>query len=247
MRSLRVTTWNVLHRVHAVNWNEAPVSAFPDERARIAGITEMISGWLERDEDMVVCLQEVSGDQLASLRHVLPRFDVHAHRYPRLPRVRAGGAVLDDATEHLVIVSRAPSSLVESLTFESDPGKGLLAVRVRDDITVIDTHVSFGDRSAAQLAVVRAMAHRAGTPAVITGDFNAPREAVSAGLGEPLSISDLTGQRVTRIATDQHDGKTIDHVAVVGGSIDEAKVLDGRLLSDHQPVTARVRFMAPSD
>lgn len=248
---MRVFSWNVLHRVHAVNWNETPVSAFPDERVRIAGITELIAGWLDAqvdgdgdaDERVVVCLQEVSGDQLASLRRALPRFDIHTHCYPRVPRVRGSEeAILDDPTEHLVTITRAPSKKIEAITYESDAGKGLLVVSVTDDVCVIDTHVSFGERAAAQLDVLAAAAGRHGTRAVIVGDFNAPVETIRAGLGPAIRLSDLSGQRPTRIATSQHGGKTIDHVAVVGGAPEDATVLDGRLVSDHNPVTARIHF-----
>lgn len=243
MRELHVTTWNVLHRVHAVNWGEAPVEAYPDERTRIACIAARVAKWLAVDAG-VVCLQEVSGDQLASLRATVGDAAIHDHVYPRVPRVRGEGRPeLDDATEHLVTLVRAPGSRrLEGRTFDSDPGKGLLVVDVEDAISIVNTHVSFGERRDAQLALLSATARRAPGGAVVLGDFNAPADVVRAALGEPLVLSDLTGQRCTRIATAKHAGQTIDHVAVVRGTIASVSVLDGELLSDHNPVTATVRF-----
>jgi endonuclease/exonuclease/phosphatase family metal-dependent hydrolase len=244
MRSLHVTTWNVLHRVHAVNWNEAPVEAFPDERVRIAGISAIVARWLASDVS-VICLQEVSGDQLASLRRALGEAaQLFAHEYPRLPRLRGDGPPqLEDATEHLVTIVNAPSSRqLDARTFESDPGKGLLAVEVAGQHAVINTHVSFGDRREAQLRSLSALAHEATGGAIVLGDFNAPVDVVRSGLGEPLAITDLEGQRPTRVATHEHPPRTIDHVAVVRGTLEAGTVLDAGGLSDHDPVTATVLF-----
>ena len=80
---MRVATWNVLHRIHAVNWREPVVVLQPDEPARIAEITRRI---VALDAD-VVCLQEVSGDQLAALVLALPAATILSHRYPRVPRL----------------------------------------------------------------------------------------------------------------------------------------------------------------
>jgi endonuclease/exonuclease/phosphatase family metal-dependent hydrolase len=239
-----VTTWNVLHRVHAVNWKEAPVVAFPDERVRIAGISQRIASWLGAGVD-VVCLQEVSGDQLASLRGVLgDAAHVFQHLYPRLPRVRGGGgSVLDDASEHLVtIVSACGARNVGAQTFAADPGKGMLVVEIDDLIRVINTHVSFGPRAAAQLAMLVEAANETSRGAIVLGDFNTPAEAVQGSLGPAFCLSDLRSQRATRVATSDHPGRTIDHVAVQGGAIESATVLDDEALSDHAPVTATVRF-----
>lgn len=245
MRTLRVVTWNVLHRVHAVNWNEDPVTAFPDEGVRIAAVSETVARWLAGDVD-AVCLQEVSGDQLASLRQALGT-DVRVleHTVPRVPRVRGGVApVLDDPSEHLVVATKATRARVEEAhTFDSDPGKGVLAVDLGEGLLLVDTHVSFGERRDAQLALVARIAHGATGGAIVVGDFNARADVVRAGLGGDVALSDLSGQRPTRVPTADHPaGQTIDHVVVVGGGIlAAATVLDGGGLSDHQPVLAEVQ------
>ncbi len=244
MRTLRVVTWNVLHRVHAVNWNETPAFACPDERVRIAAISEKVARWLATDVD-AVCLQEVSGDQLASLRSAVgDGAVVLEHTYPRLPRLRDGGApVLVDATEHLVVATKvAGARRHEARTFDSDPGKGLLAVDVGDGVVVVDTHVSFGERRAAQLEVVARVARAAAGGAIVLGDFNARADVVRSALGGDVVISDLAGSRPTRVPTAEHPaGQTIDHVVVFGGAIASSTVLDGGGLSDHEPVLADVR------
>jgi endonuclease/exonuclease/phosphatase family metal-dependent hydrolase len=244
MRRLRVTTWNVLHRVHAMNWHEAPVATFPDERERTAAIATLVGEWFADGVD-AVCLQEVSGDQLVALRRASSGVQVFDHVYPRLPRVRIGGAApLDDPTEHLVtLVAGAVSARqAESRTFDSDPGKGFLAVELEASIRLISTHVSFGGRSAKQLAAVLAAASEGPGGAIVVGDFNAPADALRVAFCSPFALCDLTGERPTRDATPDHPGRTIDHVLARGGVIEIASVLDGRGLSDHAPVTSSVRF-----
>lgn len=236
-------TWNTLHRIHAVNWSEAPVASYPDERVRITAIADVIARWIASDVD-AVCLQEVSGDQLAQLRRVLggaqgAGIRVLDHVYPRIPRLRGGEtSELDDPTEHLVVVVKAADARVTTArTFDSDPGKGFLAVAIGGGATIIDTHVTFGDRGHAQLALLGEVARASGRSAIL-GDFNAPADVVRTGLGAGVAVSDV--QAVTRIATNEHAGKTIDHVAVIGGAIRSVSVLDGQGLSDHHPVVADV-------
>ncbi|MGC4121626.1 MAG: endonuclease/exonuclease/phosphatase family protein [Myxococcales bacterium] len=243
MIELRLTTWNVLHRVHAVNWGEDAVEAFPDERERIKRVSQTVRRWLGSGTS-VVCLQEVSGDQLASLRgHVGSSAVVFDHLYPRMPRRRQPGPpLLDDASEHLVVLSALPDArFVESQTFSTDPGKGFLAVDL-GGARVIATHVTYGDRRAGQLAALVRAARTAGGPAVLLGDFNAEAEVVRAALGEGFVLSDLTGQPGTRVATSSSKAHTIDHLAALRAEVQSARVLDGEGLSDHNPVEAVLRL-----
>ena len=244
MRPLRVVTWNVLHRIHAENWNEDPVATFPDERVRIARISEVVARLIAGDVD-AVCLQEVSGDQLARLRETIgDAARVFEHTYPRVPRLRGGGpAPLDDASEHLVVVTTAPDARIrEARTFASDPGKGLLAIDLGGDAALVCTHVSFADSRTAQLELVASVARAASGGAIVVGDFNARADVVRAALGADAAISDVSGQRPTRVATPDHpSGQAIDHVVVLGGTVASATVLDGGGLSDHEPVSADVR------
>jgi endonuclease/exonuclease/phosphatase family metal-dependent hydrolase len=232
-----IVTWNVLHRVHAENWKEAPLALFPDERARIDGIRRATEGWLASGVD-VVCLQEVSGDQRAALGAHPGAF---VHTYPRVPSLRTPGpAALDDPREHLLTLApRLAGTFLESLTFDTDKGKGLLAVDVGPAV-VINTHVSL--RGAAQLALLGDTARRLhasrGKAVIVLGDTNAELPAVRAALGDGFVVSEVKGH--TRVATDDKPAHTIDHVAVLGGSIAHAEVLDGAGLSDHLPVRAKV-------
>lgn len=243
MPDLALTTWNVLHRVHAENWDEVSVEAFPDERVRIARISETARQWL-RDGVSVICLQEVSGDQLASLRACVGSgVSVFHHCYPRMPRPkrleRPGAPRLDDPSEHLVVLTSDPRARVTACeTFASDPGKGFLAVSALG-ARVIATHVTHGARGREQIATLAAFAREGAEPTVLVGDFNANADDVRACLGAGFVVADLAGQRPTRCATPSSEAHTIDHIAALGGELTSASVLDGEGLSDHNPVSAR--------
>jgi endonuclease/exonuclease/phosphatase family metal-dependent hydrolase len=229
---ITVATWNVLHRVHAENWDEDVVRRWPDESARIAAITARLAARTER----VIALQEVSGDQLTSLRDALPGRTFHTLRYPRVPKPRRGPNPLRDPTEYLVLLVDGPSQAVSAESFPDDPGKGALAVRI-DGMLVVATHVSGDRRRTRQLARLAAIA--SGPAAVLLGDFNADRATVISGLGNGFAVADLPPDALPtrpRASGSPH----IDHVVVRGAVAGDAAVEDVAGLSDHNLVRATV-------
>lgn len=230
-----VSSWNVLHHVHACNWGDLPAQA-PDEPARIAAIAAVVLELL--GAATAVCLQEVSGDQLRALDGLA----VHPFALPRLPRPRYGQSRLADPTEHLVVVSARPGRVVEQRAFASDPGKGFVAVQLADDLVVVSTHVTYGERGTGQLAQladwVRAQRDRR---IVIGGDFNAGRDTVRAALGDGFTFGALPESvRPSRPrASSAGKSQQIDHVIGHAAVAIESGVDDGRGLSDHNPVWSR--------
>lgn len=231
---MRVVTWNVLHRIHAMNWSEPAIDAHPDEAARIAAITKRV---IELDAG-AVCLQEVSGDQLASLRAGMPDATFYVHTYPRVPRVyRAEGpSPLADSNEHLVtIMNRTPTRRSQSETYPTDKGKGFLLVETVDGLAIINTHVSYGDHHAAQCGQLVSYV-RSYAAVVIVGDFNEQRSVCRDQLaGFTAGVPAV--EKPTRPRTDSKSD-VIDHIFVAGCAASDVEVLPGRGLSDHNPVTA---------
>jgi len=226
---ITVATWNVLHRVHAQNWGEDVARRRPDESARIAAITALLAARTEQ----VIALQEVSGDQLASLRDALPDRTFHTLRYPRVPKSRRGPSPLHDLTEYLVLLVDGPGQEVSAESFPDDPGKGALAVRIAGTL-VVATHVSGDRRRTRQLARLAAIASG---PTVLLGDFNTDRATVAAGLGAGFAVADLPPEALpTRPGT----SRWIDHVVVRGVVAGDAAVEDVGGLSDHNLVRATV-------
>jgi endonuclease/exonuclease/phosphatase family metal-dependent hydrolase len=229
---ITVATWNVLHRVHAQNWSEDVVARWPDEPARIAAITARLAVRTER----VIALQEVSGDQLTSLRDALPGRTVHAFRYPRVPMPRRDGYPLHDPGEHLVLLVDGPSRAVTAESFPDDPGKGALAVSVAGTL-IVATHLSANRRHTRQLARLAELAAAAPVVAVL-GDFNTDRATVTSGLGAGFAVADLPPDALpTRPGSPP---MRIDHVAVRGAAVSGAAVEDVGGLSDHNLVRADI-------
>lgn len=233
---ITVATWNVLHRTHANNWASEIAEHWPDESARIDAVTSVIAQRTER----VIALQEVSGDQLASLRNALPGRRFHVLCYPRVPKPRrlipSLAAALVDGTESLVVMVEGDSREVRGEVFDNDPGNGSLTVEV-DGVLVIATHVTGDDRRDAQfarLAELGAAAERV----VILGDFNADRKTVAAGLGAGFTVSDVPEGIPTRPRTGGSKSQYIDHVVVRGITVRDTVVEDVAGVSDHNLVRA---------
>jgi len=245
MKPLHVATWNVLHRVHAENHNEGVVALHPDEAARAAAIAARVAEVMA-DGVVVVCLQEVSGDQRDALRRALPPgTGLFELVYPRRPKPRgAHVGRLRDATELLVTVV-APGLSAEpmaSLVFPDDPGKGYLGVRVAGDVAVFNTHVSFGDRCPGQLARLATAVRSSALPAAVLGDFNACVHHIAAGFGADFASGDLPRGALPMRPRSKPEGKDqhIDHVFARSARIGDVRVLSAHGLSDHNLLRASV-------
>lgn len=233
---LTVTTWNVLHRVHADNWREDVAAHHLREVDRIAAIASRVAAL----DTAIIGLQEVSGDQLAALHGVRSDARRFTLRYPRVPRPRHGPTPLTDVTEFLVTLVSGPATLVAAEASRDDPGKGLLAIW-RDGVLVINTHVSFGDRRVAQLARIAALARAHAGPCVVLGDFNADRDTVASLLGEGFVVAAHGDDALpTRPRSGGDKPMSIDHVAVRGATVGTAAVFDAGGLSDHNLVGAQI-------
>lgn len=233
-------SWNVLHRIHAVNWNEPSIAQWSDERARIGSVADFIAA---TNAD-VVCLQEVSGDQLATLRDV-EEGELFATKYPRVPSYRKPTTEsLRDATEYLVTIVRDTGArLVRAESFPTDGGKGFQRIELADRTTVINAHVSFGDKRTAQLARIAVEGREAPGLALVCGDFNADRATCSLDLGDDFTACvPLDGRHTRPRQSPSEKSQDIDHVFVRGGKALETSVLDGETRSDHNPVRVRLRF-----
>ncbi len=247
---MRIATWNVLHRIHAENWRETVPDVFPDEAVRIAAITPRIEALLSESDvvdDVVVCLQEVSGDQLASLRTALPAMQVCAFIYPRVPSLKQPGPSPLQHPEEALVTIAARARLVAGAVFPNDPGKGFLAVDV-DGVLVINTHLSAGDGRTIQLQHIKAhVDHSVESAVVVCGDCNTSSAKVLAGLDGGFHLVDLGPDALpTRPRPDLPDRSSdkpaaIDHIVVRGLVATNGGVIDVDGTSDHNLVRATVR------
>ncbi|WP_067695356.1 endonuclease/exonuclease/phosphatase family protein [Nocardia jejuensis] len=243
---ITVATWNVLHRVHADNWPGPVTEHWPVEAERIAAVTTAVA----KRNEQVIALQEVSGDQLASLRRALPGRVFHVLIYPRVPKSRRIDTVLADRSESLVVITDGPSREISAETFDNDPGNGALAIEF-EGLTVVATHVSGDRRRDAQF---QRLAELAAAPAIVLGDFNVDRAALAAALGGDDSVpAALSGDFTvaepapdslpTRPRSSGAKSQLIDHVVARGVTVSGVQVEDVAGVSDHNLVRATVEFV----
>jgi endonuclease/exonuclease/phosphatase family metal-dependent hydrolase len=231
---MKVITWNVLHRVHGEVHGEPCLAHWAEEAARVAAVVEAVRA-LQAD---VALLQEVSGDVVAALRSAFPERVVLTHLYPRVPKRSVAG--VKDRSEHLVVLAPAGAKVKRASTYESDPGKGLLAVEV-SGVTVVSTHVSWGEKRSEQLMTLREAVLSFGSRCVVGGDFNVEREVVEPVLGAKCVVLP-SGSLPTR-DDEKGRGLMIDHLIGFGCELREARVEPHRNESDHRPVSA---LLSPS-
>jgi endonuclease/exonuclease/phosphatase family metal-dependent hydrolase len=241
---MHVATWNVLHRVHAENWDE-DLDAYPREADRQRAVASLITQEIELGAS-AIGLQECSGDQLSVLRASLPEgVRVLDFALPRQPRIRAKGRLsqLSDESEHLVVLALAnldPRPL-GAAAFDTDPGKGWIAVDLAG-VAFVSVHVSWGEHAASQFERLRQVCSELGRPAVLVGDFNLDRASASALLGDGFRLLSLPAGLRTRPRSGSTKSQVIDHIAVLGGEPTGGAVVDAAGASDHNLVRATVRF-----
>ncbi len=232
---MKILTWNVLHRVHAETHEEACIAHWPREETRVQGVGAKVARAMMVEGFTVALLQEVSGDVLAELRARMPGLSVLNHLSPRVPKQR--GTSVRDPTEHLVVVAPAGALVIGHHTFANDSGKGFLMVSLPDGMTVISTHVSWGEKGEPQLSVLAKLMKEAIGPTALGGDFNAAREPISKALGLPI-----TAPPKGSLSTRAHEkgGADIDHLICRHATPRELRVLEHDDLSDHRPVAATI-------
>lgn len=231
--TMKLLTWNVLHRVHAERHAEPAIRAWPDEARRVHGVAARARALTDEGVE-VLLLQEVSGDVLAELRARLPDRAVLNHPYPRVPRAKPS---VKDPTEHLVIVAPPGSKVLRAHTFANDPGKGFLMAGLPGGAAVLSTHVSWGKNGEPQLSLLAQVVAAHGGVLCVGGDFNAEREAISKALGLPIAP---LPEGSLRTRPQDEGGSDIDHLLCRGAVLSEVAVLEHADLSDHRPVVGTV-------
>jgi endonuclease/exonuclease/phosphatase family metal-dependent hydrolase len=111
-------------------------------------------------------------------------------------------------------------------------------VALPDGLTVVSTHVSWGEKRGEQLRVLRAGVEALGA-CVVGGDFNVDRGVVEAALGVPCAPL----PEASLPTRDDEKGRAlwIDHLLAFGGPwLEGARVEAHGEESDHRPVTAQL-------
>ena len=227
-------SWNVLHFVHGINYDEHPVDTMP-ERARIDGICGIVDDLLR--DVQVLCLQEVSGDLLVQLKLAFaPRFHIMDKRSGRAPSVRKRtsphfGTNIEHS-EHLVIMVHRDMDIesVRSGAFASDAGKGFLKVAIAGGPRVVCTHLPFDKSHRADQLAQMGLDDSAFT--IVCGDMNSTELHVPGLMRVPFASDGLVSRPKSR--------SNIDLVLTDGLADGPCQIADGSRFSDHNPVVVRI-------
>eukprot|EP01012_Entosiphon_sulcatum_P067131 TRINITY_DN96670_c0_g1_i1.p1 TRINITY_DN96670_c0_g1~~TRINITY_DN96670_c0_g1_i1.p1 ORF type:complete len:280 (+),score=43.91 TRINITY_DN96670_c0_g1_i1:35-874(+) len=253
MEAFRITTWNVLHRVHAEKDPELchmTLDRYPKEVKRIADIVTLVEDQFVQGS-RVVCLQEVSGELLSALRERLGKrvtiFDHQHQRIPEQPEDTTKQAILKDPTEYLVVLTDFPAAeAVTAHPFTNN--KGVLGVRVQSNLCVYNVHASpkrAGEKQIRhelmQLLVLPFLAKNKQNQVVVAGDLGMELERVFGAVGE---LAFCTGEDLSEYLQEgKHtcQDKDVDHIVGIGGTeIFDAVLYPNSNLSIHQPLQATV-------
>lgn len=186
MSSLRLVSWNVLHRYHEEK--HAPHSIVspnlyllqnPDEKVRLLGQIEVIRGLIvaHSENPIIICLQEVPGDLLSLLEiNFSPEFEIVSHQHNRVPSavpaIRPEN-IYTNAKEYLCTL--IPRKFYPTITshFEQykTSGKGAL-ICIVDGLCIVNTHATIKQEGIDNVYQVYAKYYDPPMDMFILGDFN---------------------------------------------------------------------------
>jgi len=242
--TMRVMTWNVLHRVHAENYSEPTVALWPDEAARVQAVVQQVCAAVSEQGCELVLLQEASGEVVVALRRCLPgSMSVHTHQVARMPQLKVKSTTsLSDASEHVVVIAPGGSQPLRRQTALDDAGKGLLAVQVSEGLVAISTHVSWGQKGVGQMRALQELMKTLPGVVIVGGDFNTERGEVTAHLGPDLLVTQLTADSPRTRQNPDGQGSDIDHLVCRGAKWSDVHVVVHPGLSDHHPLFATLQL-----
>jgi hypothetical protein len=159
----RIISWNVLYRGYEEQYNPKSriLSAYPDEKERIAAVVDMVSNNVT--ENTVVCLQEVSKDVLDVLRVTFVAHNIFSHH------------IRND--EYLVTITPPRFSLLKS--FKHPVSNGFLVVTDKKSV-IINCHLV--PQRACRENIMEYLSTLSGNNVFIAGDFNEEHSKVKLAL-----------------------------------------------------------------
>eukprot|EP00996_Jenningsia_fusiforme_P002330 NODE_3161_length_1034_cov_46.881218_g2905_i0.p1 GENE.NODE_3161_length_1034_cov_46.881218_g2905_i0~~NODE_3161_length_1034_cov_46.881218_g2905_i0.p1 ORF type:complete len:277 (+),score=44.85 NODE_3161_length_1034_cov_46.881218_g2905_i0:57-887(+) len=256
METCTIASWDVTHRLRALSnpsGNLNLLKRYESESLRVSGVSQFVSSLLEKDS-RVICLQEVSGEQLDDLRKSLGSrvsiFDFN---------LSASEASSRDRAEYLVTLTDLPSAQpAAAFSFPGHPRKGVLAVKVKSNLIVCNVLCNSNEANKKQIRetlmrslVVPFLASSKQNQAVAAGYFGCSLETVFLAVGEMTYCTgeDLSSYYLEGKRSSHHSQENHDHIIGLGGAqISDSVMFPNENLSSHQPlqVTVYPRINSPA-
>lgn len=245
-----IATWNTLHRYHEEKYvpKSKVLSAYPSESQRIKDQLKMIKKISKKNKNIIICLQEVSGDLLDQIElHYSDNYIIHHYKHNRTPKKVIKKHYKDEGEYLVTMISTSFTMNTEiNIDFKQfeKKGKALLSSILFDKFIIINAHISAFREGEKELIdqVYNAFMKQyiecdILSNIILCGDFNRT-------LFETLSIFDknniynklscFVDLNTIKPYTLPSKYKSIDNIIGFGKiTFDNAKILDVKNISDH--------------
>lgn len=251
MEPFYVATWNVLHRYHEENHNPDSeiLKKYHYESDRINATIKLIDKTLNQHDNVILCLQEVSGDLMEAINNKFHSFfAIIQFKYERVPQKKNKGFnIYKNPKEYLIIlISKSFRVHNNKKVKYTTPGKGALIIFL-DELIIVNTHLTIpkADKGDLEQKVLKYLLPKYKLPIVVAGDFNRSREKTINDLksakihNERIEISDASALNkftypVKKVNLDQIIG-----IDIAIGAID---IIDSESTSDHNILLAKINL-----
>ncbi len=164
---MKLFSWNILHIMHEINYvgpESLVITTYPNEQDRFIAIVKLILDEYNNHEQIVINLQEVSGDYLNKFKELFGK-NVFYHTYDRIPTFKNAfqPKVYDDSSESLVTIVRG-LNVVDTNVINFEKGKSALVLNFDNDTTVYNVHMPFKWANSVKIETDKYV--------YVTGDFN---------------------------------------------------------------------------
>lgn len=247
-----IYSWNILHIVHEIK-HVGNISAvlnqynilnnFDNEKQRQSEIINKLKLFLETNEQIIICLQEVPSDYLEEFK-TIPDIKVFDYKYSRLPSLPSQfrKSPYKNISENIVIITK---NIENPHNFNiirfSDPGKACISIKV-DEINYCNVHMPFKDeefQNSLELVVKQFNNQKT----IVCGDFNKTQFWINKLLSNikiPNSFQLIENNEITHITInkDKTENKKIyDHFLIGGFNFTEKNIeVFPVVSSDHFPI-----------
>lgn len=145
---MKIFTWNVLHRYHEEKYNPQSdvLSKYPNENHRIVKQIDTLKNIFDKENEIIGCLQEVSGDLLNAIKKEFTiDFIIFEFEHNRIPTRQNKSSIKSDPyikpNEFLVTIISKNLDYKKFSNIQLEvKGKGILVVET-SNIIILNVHL----------------------------------------------------------------------------------------------------------
>lgn len=163
---MKIVSWNILHIVHEKNYvgpESLVITEYNDESVRVGKIIAYIKNIYDKNDRIVINLQEVPGDVFDVLKTIISPEHFTYHTYQRIPLIKNKNKMNPyfNMNESLVTIIKGTKIVSTSVT-EFESGKAALINKLNNKLSIYNVHMPFKFVDKVKIT----------NRAIICGDFN---------------------------------------------------------------------------